>query len=147
MPNNIFPLKYRDTRPIFEVELHDPAPLGSAPGTVGPVHNLTGSTGWKLYIWLADGTTKLSRVMVPDANLLLGILRYTWIATDWGAASSPDGNGAFTVGGLVVGPALPLALGTREHRMEYEVVASTARLTFPNGGYDSLRIITDIGQG
>lgn len=143
----VFTLKYRDTRPILEVELHDPPPLGAAPGTVGPVHNLTGSTGWALFIWLADGTTKLKRTMVPDGNPLLGILRYTWVATDWDAGSVPL-DGAFTVGGLVVGPSIPLALGAREHRMECEVVGpSPARLTFPNGGYDSLRIITDIGQG
>lgn len=145
----VFVLKYRDTRPTLEVELHDPPPLGSPPGTVGPVHDLTGSTGWKLFIWLADGTTKLSRVMVPDANPLLGILRYTWIATDWAIpATLPDPEGAFTVGGLVVGPSLPIGVGLREHRMEYEVVGpASARLTFPNGSYDTLRIITDIGQG
>jgi len=142
----VFVLKLRDTRPTLEVELHDPAPMGSAPGTLGPVHDLTGSSGWKLHIHL-EGGVKVVRTMTPDATLPLGILRYTWATTDWDAAAAPDANGSFQVGGLVAGPSLPLVVGTREHRMEYEVVgAGSARLTFPNGGYDTLRIIADIGQ-
>jgi len=152
-----FYLKYRDTRPILDVELHDPAPAGSAPGTIGPIHDLTGSTEWKLFIWLADGLTKLSRPMTIQGAPTAGLLRYTWIAGDWAAPSSPDTNGAFTVGGLVVGPTVPLDPGQVEHRMEYEVVGPAgARMTFPNSdpelgntqrAYDILRIPPDIGQG
>lgn len=126
----VFTLKQRDTRPTLQVSLKNPD---------GTAYSLAGSTAWKLHIWLADGS-KLVRDMVkvgPDAD---GVLSYTWVATDWDAVS---GGGA--VGGLVVGPALPLSPGQREHRMEYEVVAGTARQTFPNGGYDTLRIIADIG--
>ena len=134
-----FYLKNRDTRPILEVTLHDPAPPGSAPDTLGPVHDLTGSTAWELHIWLSDGTS-LTRVLVPDGDLTTGIVRYTWLATDWDA------------GNLVVSPTLPLAPGVREHWMEYEVKGpTTARMTFPNGGdpseaYDALRIYQDVGQ-
>lgn len=132
----VFVLKYRDTRPILEVELHDPPPLGS---TVAPVHNLTGSTGHRLHIWLAGGT-RLVRTMTPDVLLTSGILRYTWVATDWDAASSPDAGGSFQVGGLVIGVGV-------EHRIEYEVVGpAAARLTFPNDSYDTLRVVEDIGQ-
>ena len=83
-------------------------------------------------------------IVTPNPDLV----RYTWIATDWDPVS---GGGA--VGGLVVGPTLPLAPGVREHLMEYEVIGGTSRLTFPNGGtslgeaYDTLRIWADIGQG
>lgn len=126
MAGQMFYLKYRDTRPILEVVLKDPD---------GSVHDLTGATTFKLHMWLSDGTTKLTRDMTlfgPAAN---GTLRYTWLATDWDA------------GNLVIGPVLPLKPGEVEHRMEYEVMAGTARLTFPNDGYDVLRILTDIGQG
>ena len=129
-------LKFRDTRPILEVVLRDPPPVGSAPGTLGPVHDLTGSTAWYLHVWLSDGTKLAARTMVKFGADVNGTLRYTWVTTDWDA------------GNLVVGPSLPLKPGTREHRIEYEVIGpSPARLTFPNGGYDTLRILPDIGEG
>ena len=145
----VFYLKKRDTRPILEVELHDPPPLGSADGTVGPVHDLTTATSVKLHIWLSDGT-KLVRDMEIDDDPETGIVTYTWLASDWDTASSDDGNGSYQVGGLVVGPTIPVSTvpsATREHRMEYEVHGpSGARLTFPNSGYDTLRILADVGQ-
>ena len=120
---------------ILEVVLLDPD---------GTPHDLTGSTGWALHIWLSDGTTKLTRSMVKhgvDAN---GTLRYSWIGTEWDAGA---GGPPYTSGGLVVGPTLPLKPGQREHRMEYEVVGpGIERLTFPNDGYDILRIVTDVGE-
>ncbi len=122
----VFYLKYRDVNPVLEVTLKDPD---------NTVHDLTNSTGWKLHIWLSGGT-KLTRTMAIFGAATNGVLRYTWIATDWDA------------GNLVVSPALPLAIGVNEHRMEYEVVGpAPARLTFPNSGYDILRIVTDVGQG
>jgi len=136
----VFNLKYRDTRPVLEVALKNPDLT---------VHDLTGSSAWKLHIRLEDGA-RLVRDMVPDGNLALGMLRYTWIAGDWNVGSSLDTDGSYQVGGLEAGPAIPIVAGTREHQMEFEVVGPAgARLTFPNGlpGYDTLRIITDIGQG
>lgn len=132
----VFFLKYRDTLPVLEVVLKNPDDT---------VFNLTGTTSWKLHVWLSTDVTKatpLIRDMTKfgaDAN---GTLRYQWVAADWGAYAS-----AGAVGGLVVGPTLPLIPGQVEHRMEYEVLAATVRITFPNGGYDTLRILTDIGQG
>ncbi len=90
----------------------------------GSAHDLTGSTAWKLHIKLSTGTV-LTKDMVTEGVLTGGLLRYVWVATDWDA------------GGLVVGT----------HRMEYEVIAGTSRLTFPSGGYDTLKIDSDLGQG
>jgi len=114
----LFFLKQRDTRPILEVVLKNPD---------GSVHDLSGAAGFKLHIWLADGT-KISRDMVQQGAPTDGTLRYTWVDTDWNT-----GNLAVTTG--------------HDHRMEYEVIAGTVRMTFPNYGYDALRIIPDIGQG
>jgi len=140
-------LKYRDTMPTLEVELHDPPPRGAQPGAIGPVRDLTGASAVWLHIHLSDGS-KLSRAMEIVAPPTSGVVRYQWVAADWDAVG---GGGA--TGGLVVGPTLPLAPGVREHRMEYEVIGGSSRLTFPNGGtsageaYDTLRIWADIGQG
>jgi hypothetical protein len=124
----IFYLKYRDTRPILEAVLKNPN---------GTVYDLTGSTDWKFHIWLSDGT-KLVRTMAVFGAATNGTLRYTWIATDWDAATSPDANNSYQVGALVSG----------QHRMEYEVIGpSPVRLTFPNGGYDTLKVTADVGQG
>lgn len=128
----LFFLKTGDTRPVLEVGLKNPD---------GTPHDLTGSTSWKLHIWLSDGS-KLVRDMTKVGPDVDGTLRYTWVDSDWNPVS---GGGA--VGGLVVGPTPPLAPGQVEHRMEYEVIGPAARLTFPNDGYDTLRIIADIGQG
>jgi hypothetical protein len=141
----IFNLKYRDTRPVLEVTLYDPAPEGSAPATLGPVHDLTGSSAWYLHVYLSDGTV-VTRPLTKVGADAAGTLRYVWVAADWDVAN-PAGH-------LIVSPALPLLRGTREHRMEYEVLGpGDERLTFPNGGastsevYDVLRIWQDIGQG
>lgn len=137
-------LKVGNTLPALDVILRNPD---------GTVFDLTGSTGYKLNILLSDGT-KLSRPMTKIGADAEGHIRYSWVTTDWNAGSSPDSEGAFTVGGLVVGPTLPLARGQREHRMEYEVQAAAgAKLTFPNGGEDAseayhiLRVWADLGQG
>jgi hypothetical protein len=121
----VFHLKYRDTRPILDVVLKNPD---------GSIYNLAGSTAWKLHIRLSDGTV-VTRDMVKVGADADGHLQYTWVAADWNA------------GGLVASPSLPLTPGQVEHRMEYEVVGGTSRLTFPNDGYDILRILDDIGQG
>jgi len=146
-------LKQRDTLPILESTLHDPAPAGSAEGTLGPVHNLTGATSAYLHIYLSSGV-KLIRTMEIVAPASLGLLRYAWVTTDWAAASGTTVDGAYPVGGLVVGPGVVkaggfvLPAGQVEHRMEYEVLGpGAARMTFPNEDYDVLRIIADLGQG
>lgn len=139
-----FYLKKRDTRPIMDVTLKNPD---------GTIYDLTGNTATKLHILLSDGT-RLVRTMVVQGAPTLGTLRYTWVTTDWDVASAPDTDGSFTIGGLVASPTRPLAVGVKEHRMEYEVIGpSSVRATFPNGGpspqddYDILRIAADVGQG
>jgi len=125
--SNVFYLKYRDTRPILQVALKNPD---------GTAHDLTGSTGWKLHVKRPDGTV-VTRTMTKVGADVDGVLSYTWLTADWD-----------DVTGLVAGPALPLKPSNVEHTMEYEVVGpATARMTFPNDGYDILRIFSDIGQG
>lgn len=111
-----FYLKGRDTRPTMEVHLLDPD---------GSPHDLTGSTAWKLHVKV--GGASLTRDMTPDVDLTLGVLRYTWLASDW------------TTGTPVLAPGV--------YRMEYEVTGpGAARLTWPNDGYDQLHVTADIGQ-
>jgi len=142
MPSNVWLLKYRDTRPVLRVVLHDPAPAGSHPSALGPVHNLTGSTSWHLHIKLANGT-RLTRPMSKVGADVDGTLEYVPLPTDWDVPSNPDADGAFQVGGFAKG----------EHDMEYEVIGpANARLTFPNGDEkkpvnDKMVTWTDIGQG
>lgn len=128
---SIFTLKENDTLPVLEVSLLNPD---------GTAHDLTGSTGWKLHIKLADDDeTVVTRDMVVVGDADEGVLRYAWTADDW----DPENADGY----LIAGPTLPLAPGEREHRMEYEVTgASGARMTFPNDGYDVLRVVPDIGQ-
>ena len=122
----VFYLKYKDTRPVLEVALKNPD---------GTPYDLTGSTDWKLHIRLNTGVV-VTRDMTKVGADQEGRLRYTWLATDW---DQP--------GGLVVGPTLPLQPTDVEHAMEYEVIGPTSRQTFPGGGYDTLRIQPDLGQG
>lgn len=112
---SVFYLKRGDTRPVMEVNLLDPD---------GTAHDLTGSTTYKLHVKIRG--VAFTRDMVPDADPALGILRYTWLDTDW------------TTGTPV------LARGT--YSMEYEVVGpGGARMTWPNNGYDQLVVTADIG--
>lgn len=121
----IFRLKYRDTLPALRVKLLKPD---------GSPAEITGSTAWKLHIRLNDGTV-LTRTMTKLADDPAE-LEYAWLAADWDA------------GGLIVGPSIPLQVGQKEHEMEYEVLgAGGARQTYPNEGYDTLRIWQDLGQG
>jgi hypothetical protein len=139
----IFYLKRRDTRTVLVAYLKNPD---------GSAHDLTGASAVHLHIRLSDGT-RLIRPMVIDPTPTTGIVRYTWLATDWDAQTGTLVDGAYPTGGLVVTPGTSgpggfvIATGRNEHRMEYEVVNGTARLTFPNDGYDVLRITDDIGQG
>lgn len=119
-----FYLKYRDTEPLLEVALKNPD---------GTAFDLTSSTAWELHIWLSDGT-KLTRTMTVYGAATNGILRYQWLTTDW------------DTGNLVASPTLPLSPSDVDHRMEYEVLTASGRITFPNDGYDVLRVTTDIGQ-
>lgn len=115
----IFTLKHRDTRPILEVVLYNPD---------GSVHDLTGATAFKLHI--KDGSTVITRDMVKQGLDTAGTLRYSWADADW--TGTP---------GL---PAPPSLYPQRDLPMEYEVVAGTSRMTFPNEGHDTLRILGDI---
>lgn len=136
----VFNLKRGNTLPPLDVICRKPD---------GSIQDLTGTTTWKLRIILSTGVT-LVRTMTKVGADAEGHLRYTWIASDWNAASSPDTDGSFMVGGLVAGPTLPLRPGQREHRFEAEVTGTNGVLTFPNGGdtaeeaYNVLRIWEDI---
>lgn len=128
----IFYLKHRDTRPILEAALEEPDP--DNPGALRAV-DLSAASSVMLHVMLADGTV-VSRAMVVVAPASSGIVRYTWLPTDWDA------------GNLVPTPEIPPALGEHEHRMEYEVIgAFGVRQTYPNDGWDTLRIYEDLGQG
>lgn len=110
-------LKARDTLPTLEVVLLKPDLTPYDPsGGVVTMH-----------VRLSNGSV-LSRTMTIH-NGPLGIVRYGWLATDWSA----------------VAPTVNVVAGS--HRMEYEVVGpGAARLTFPNDGYDTLQVSSDIGQ-
>jgi len=110
-----FTLKARDTRPILEVALKNPD---------GSAHDLTGSSEYHLHVRLS-ATTVFTRDMVPEGLLTAGLLRYTWLAADWDELPIPTTKETWLA-------------------MEYEVVGGTARLTFPNGGADILRIVKDV---
>lgn len=114
----VFRLKRGDTRPILEVALKNPD---------GSPHDLTGSTAWKLHVRLDDSTV-FTRDLVKEGLDTAGVLRYTWVATDW------------DVGGL---PAAAYLVPVRLP-MEYEVVGGTSRMTFPNDSYDQLHIVEDV---
>jgi hypothetical protein len=114
----IFSIKYRDTRPVLEVALKNPD---------GSAHDLTGTTAWKLHIRLSSSTV-MTRDLVKQGLDTAGVLRYTWVSTDWNAGSLPS---------------VP-AHSVKEFPMEYEVLAGTVRLTFPNDGYDTLQIRGDL---
>jgi hypothetical protein len=113
-----FAIKYRDTRPILEVALVNPD---------GTAHDLTGSTAWKLHIRVSS-TVTLTRDMLKTGLDTAGILQYAWVAADWDPGGLPSPG-----------------VGVRELPMEYEVVGGSSRMTFPNVGYDSLKIYKDIG--
>ena len=113
-----FLLKHGDTLPIMVVALLD------ADGTP---FDPTGSTDWKLRIYISAAVQLVRTMTLTD-----GELEYAWLPTDWDA---PSGGNPAPVGGLVEGA----------HRMEYEVSFGTNRITFPNGGYDTLRVIGEIG--
>lgn len=115
----IFTLKRGDTRPILEVALKNPD---------GSAHDLTGSTAWKLHIYVTS-TNVVTRDLVkqgPDAN---GVLRYVWVDADWGSAVDQIPSTGSEI---------------REYRMEYEVFGGSSRMTFPNSSFDTLRIRKDL---
>jgi hypothetical protein len=110
----IFTLKSRDTRPILEVALKNPD---------GTAHDLTGSTAWKLHIRV-NGSSVITRDMVKQGLDTAGILRYTWVAADWDAGALPNSEAML--------------------KMEYEVIGGSSRMTFPNNGHDTLKIVSDL---
>ena len=123
MASSVFTLKRGDTRPILEVALTNPD---------GSAHDLTGSTAWQLHVQLPEGTV-FTRDMVKQGLDTAGVLRYTWVATDWEPIDPDD-------------PKLPAPDLLVDLPMEYEVSGgSSSRLTFPNGSYDTLRIKRDVG--
>jgi hypothetical protein len=120
----VFVLKANDTRPILEVALLNPD---------GTPHDLTGATEWKLHIRLSNGST-LTRDLVKQGLDTAGVLRYTWLATDWAPTEPTD-------------PKLPVPRSpyhALELPMEYEIVSGSSRLTFPNDGRDTLRILGEV---
>lgn len=122
--SEVFFLKFRDTRPTLEVVLKNPD---------ATVFDLTGPYVVTLIIKLNDGTV-LTRPMTIFGSPTNGTVRYTWIATDW------------DTGKLIVGPQPPFKQSDTHHLMEYEAVYGTAKVTFPNDGWDILRIYEDLGE-
>jgi len=119
-----FTLKANDTRPILEVALLNPD---------GSAHDLTGSTSWKLHIRITPSVT-LTRDLVKQGLDTAGVLRYTWLDTDWAPIVPTD-------------PKLPVPMSAYHAvtlPMEYEISAGTSRLTFPNSGHDTLKILGDL---
>jgi hypothetical protein len=114
----VFSMKAHDTRPILEIALKNPD---------GTAHDLTGSTAWKLHI--RTSTAVVTRDLVKQGLDTAGVLRYTWISTDWDPGNLPT-------------PANPY--DKLELDMEYEVIGGTSRMTFPNDSYDKLQIIGDL---
>lgn len=116
----VFSIKHGDTRPLLEVALKNPD---------GTVHDLTGSTAWRLHIRITSATM-LTRDMTVEGAPTLGVLRYAWQASDWDAGQLPA----------------PAALYSAvECEMEYEVTGGSSTLTFPNASFDTLRITKDLG--
>lgn len=120
MAGAIFNLKARDTRPILEVVLRNPD---------GSVHDLTGSTSWKLHLRTPTSATVITRDMVKEGLDTAGTLRYTWLSTDWNTGILPQPTSPYD---------------SEELYMEYEVIAGTSRMTFPNDGHDLLKIRGDL---
>ena len=113
-----FVLKKRDTLPILEVVLLDDKDDPTS------VHDLTGATA-SLHVRLPDGSV-FTRTMGVDGVPTTGIVRYTFLATDW-------------TGGAPV-------LTSGMHPMEVEVLVGAGRQSFPSDGDDRLIIPSDIGQ-
>lgn len=118
MAGDRFYLKARDTLPVLEVALKNPD---------GTAHDLTGADAVWLHIRIKGTGTVVSREMTVDDDLG-GVVSYAWEAADWDDLPQPT---------------YP---NQAEHRMEYEVMAGTSRLTFPNAGHDYLVITPDIGE-
>lgn len=110
---------------VFYLKYRDTRPILEVTllDTDSAAHDLTGVDSVSLHIRLVDGTEITKAMTVYDATG--GIVRYTWLAADW--TSDP-------------------VLTTGVHAMEYEVIAGTARLTFPNNGNDQLIVADDIGN-
>jgi hypothetical protein len=128
MSGEIFPLKFRDTRPIIEVALVDPD---------GDAHDLSGVDAVWLHVWLSTGA-KFSREMYVYGAAPSGLVRYDWETADWDTTNAS--------GYLVVSPDWTRP-NAGYHRMEYETIRGGERLTFPNDGYDVLRVVIDVAQG
>lgn len=130
----VFEIKYRDTGRALRVRLTVPDP-NDATGRRRIPFDLTGATAQKLHVRLNTGDV-VTRDMAVVGAPTDGVLEYQWQPADWG------------VGAIVAGPELPLSPGETEHVMEYEVIGpASARNTFPTGGYDTLRVTPDLGQG
>lgn len=114
-----FSIKRGDTLPILEVALKNPD---------GSPHDLTGATAFKLYVRL-NNSTVLTRDMVKQGLDTAGVLRYTWLSTDWDPGNLPTSIPQYR---------------TKRLPMEYEVVSGASRMTFPNNGTDILEIQGDI---
>lgn len=127
-------LKQGDTLPAFATVLKQPN---------GDVFDLSGSTAWKLYIYLSSGVLLTRDMVIVNPPGTDGMVAYAPQASDWDAYSS---GGA--VGGFVPGPVPPLqtvgGVTEVEHRIEYEVTNPLGTITFPNNGYDILRIYPDL---
>lgn len=145
MPDAFY-LKRGDTLKVLQVTLERQDPTDPDSYLAADV---SAADAVSLNIILSDGTVLTREMTVSDGPN--GVVTYAWAEADFAAGSGGSGTKAspYTAGGLVASPALPLADGVDEHRMEYEVLGpSTARETFPNNELgDVLRITDDIADG
>lgn len=117
----VFTLKQGDILPILEVTLLNPDLS---------VHDYSGASTFQLRVKLWPSSAVLVRTMIPEGLPAGGKLRYIWATTDWNA-------GGLTVG-PIIHPGMTMKPGEWEHVMHYRV---DGKHTFPNGGYDILRIL------
>ena len=107
---SLFYIKRNDTLPILDVSLLTPS---------GAAYDLTTATGVRLVIRLVSGTT-ITKAMTIPAPATAGLVRYTWVPSDWN--DIPAGA----------------------HKMVYEVTLPAGVQTFPTSGYDNLMVQEDL---
>lgn len=132
-------LKFQDTKALGPITLKNPDKT---------VRDLTG-TGVTLFIKLSTGAYLSRPMTIVNPPGIDGKVTYVPVSTDWDIGSGGTGtkDDPYTIGGLILSPVPPLTSTDVQHQMEYEVLVGSSRVTYPDNGYDVLRIYDDLGQG